>query len=40
MLDSKKLKRYIALKIKVDFNTDERADGVNSRDFSLVCFGW
>lgn len=40
MLGLNKLKRFVALKIKVDFTTGERAGGINPRDPNLVCLGW
>mgnify|MGYP000371374957 CR=1 FL=1 len=40
MFGLEKLKRYVGLKIKVDFTTGERAGGINPRDPNLVCLGW
>jgi len=36
----KDLKRFVALKIKVNFYTGERAGGIDPRDPNLVCYGW
>ena len=40
MIGLKRLNRYVALKIKVDFNTGERAGGIDPKDPNLMCFGW
>ena len=40
MFGLKKLRRFVGLKIKVDFSTGERAGGVNPKDPNLVCLGW
>lgn len=34
------LRRFVALKVRVDFSTGWRAGGVNPRDPNLVCLGW
>jgi len=39
-MDLSKLERYVALKVKVDFNTGARAGGINPRDVGLICLGW
>jgi len=40
VLGLRKLKRFVALKIKVDFTTGERAGGINPKDPNLMCLGW
>ena len=40
MFDIRNLKRFVALKIKVDFNTGERAGGIDPKDPNLICIGW